>query len=152
MSIAIRPLRAADLDAMIALGRAAGLPHRPAGRDRPEALAAQIESAGGLFLGAFTLGVLTSPAGELVGTVLGSVDGRQKGWVNRLAVHPELRRRGIARRLLAEVEARLVARGALLFTALVEARNATSLAVFHAAGYEENRDVVYVRKPVSPQA
>lgn len=145
--IAIRPLRAADIEAMIALWRAADLPHRPEGRDRPEALAAQIEAADGLFLGAFTL-----PAGELVGTALGSIDGRQKGWVNRLAVHPALRRRGIARRLLAEVEARLVARGALLFTALVEAQNTTSLAVFQAAGYEENRDVVYVRKQVSPEA
>lgn len=145
--IAIRPLHTADIEAMIALWRAAGLPHRPAGRDRPDALAAQIEAAGGLFLGAFA-----PPSGDLVGTALGSIDGRQKGWVNRLAVHPALRRRGIARRLLAEVEARLAARGALLFTALVEVQNATSLAVFHSAGYEENRDVVYVRKHVSPAA
>lgn len=142
--ITIRPLAPADIPAVLALWRAAGLPHRPAGRDHPDALAAQIVAAGGLFLGA-TCG------GEMVGTVLGSIDGRRKGWVNRLAVDPRFRRRGLAARLLRTVEEQLVARGALLLAALVEDGNLPSLASFHALGYEEGREIVYLRKRVAPQ-
>jgi ribosomal protein S18 acetylase RimI-like enzyme len=143
--ITIRPLAPADIPAVLALWRAAGLPHRPAGRDRPDALAAQIAAAGGLFLGG-------ACDGELVGTVLGSIDGRQKGWVNRLAVDPRFRRRGLAARLLGTVEERLAARGALLIAALVEDANLPSLALFHALGYEESRDIVYLRKRVAPES
>ncbi len=142
-AIAIRPLAATDVDAILALWRAAGLPHRPAGRDRPDALAAQIAAAGDLFLGA-------QYEGELVGTVLGSIDGRQKGWVNRLAVDPRCRRRGLAARLLAAVEERLMARGALIVAALVEGANDASLSLFRGAGYETGADIVYLRKRVAP--
>jgi ribosomal protein S18 acetylase RimI-like enzyme len=144
-AIAIRPLDAADIPAVLALWRAAGLPHRPAGRDHPAAFAAQIAAAGGLFLGA-------ECDGELIGTVLGSIDGRQKGWVNRLAVDPRFRRLGLAARLLGAVEEELAARGALLVAALVEDGNLPSLACFNAAGYEESRNIVYLRKRITPDA
>ena len=56
-----------------------------------KALAAQIAAAGDLFVGAFE--------GErLVGSALGSVDGRAKGWINRVAVDPDRRRRGLGLR------------------------------------------------------
>lgn len=144
-SIAIRPLAPADVEGVLALWRAAGLPHRPAGRDRPDALAAQIAAAGDLFLGA-------ECGGELVGTALGSIDGRQKGWVNRLAVAPRFRRRGLAARLLAAVEPKLLARGALLVTALVEEENAASLGLFQACGYERVSGIVYFRKRLGSEA
>lgn len=144
-AIAIRRLAATDIDAILALWRAAGLPHRPAGRDRPDALAAQIAAAGDLFLGA-------ECGGELVGTVLGSMDGRQKGWVNRLAVDPRFRRRGLAARLLAAAEERLIAGGALIVAALVDGGNEASLSLFRGAGYESSGDIVYVRKRVAPEA
>ncbi len=143
--IAIRPLTPADIGAVVALWRAAGLPYRPTGRDHPDALSAQIATARGLFLGAVR-------HGELVGTAFGSVDGRQKGWINRVAVDPRFQRRGVAARLLAAVEARLVAAGALLITALIEGNNRASLSLFRACGYEEDRAVVYVRKRVVPGA
>jgi ribosomal protein S18 acetylase RimI-like enzyme len=140
-TIAIRPLAPADMDLVIRLWKECDLPYRPAGRDEPRALAAQMAENGDLFLGAFA-----APGGELVGTVVGSIDGRQKGWVNRLAVRPSARRQGIANRLLAEIERRLLARGALLVTALIEVENGASLTLFRAAGYEETRGLVYVRK------
>ena len=138
-AITIRPLGAADVAAVLALWRVAGLPHRPAGRDRPDALAAQIGAAGGLFLGA-------ECGRELVGTVLGSIDGRQKGWVNRLAVDPRFRRRGLAARLLAAAEEQLAARGALLVAALVESGNTPSLDLLRGSGYEPVDGIVYLRK------
>ncbi len=141
--VILRPLVAADVEAILALWRAAGLEHKPAGRDRPEALAAQIAAAAGLFLGAEVEGVL-------VGTVLGSIDGRQKGWVNRLAVDPRYRRQGLAACLLAAVEETLLARGALLVTALIEVENAPSIGLFQASGYEQVPGILYLRKRLNP--
>jgi ribosomal protein S18 acetylase RimI-like enzyme len=145
--ISIRPLGPDQVEAMIRLWEQAGLSCRPAGRDHPEALTAQIDSEGDLFLGAFA-----GPEGRLVGAVVGSIDGRRKGWVNRLAIHPEFRRRGVARRLLAEIEARLVERGALLVTALIELENEASLALFRATGYQETQGITYFRKLIVPGA
>ena len=50
----------------------------------------------GGFIGAFA-------DGKLVGIVVATHDGR-KGWINRLAVHPDYRRRGIAKKLIEEAE------------------------------------------------
>src|SRR5262249_32138386 len=44
--------------------------------------------------------------GRVIGSIIGTFDG-WRGNIYRLAVHPEYRRRGVARALLAEVEKRL---------------------------------------------
>ncbi|MGD8394687.1 MAG: GNAT family N-acetyltransferase [Candidatus Eiseniibacteriota bacterium] len=136
----LRALVAADIEAMLDLWRRAGLPHRPSGRDAPGAIAAQLETEGELFLGAF--------AGErLVATALGTLDGRQKGWIQRLAVDPAWRRRGLAARLVAALEKRLEARGCLILAALIEADNASSLALFEQRLGFERTEIVYLRRP-----
>ena len=68
--------------------------------------------------------LLAEADGRLVGTVLGTHDGR-KAWINRLAVSPAFRRRGIARLLVAEVEARMAALGLDIIAALIESQNGT---------------------------
>lgn len=50
--------------------------------------------------------------GQIVGTVIGGYDGR-RGLLYHLAVHKDFRRNGLGSRLLAEVEARLRAKGCL---------------------------------------
>lgn len=50
--------------------------------------------------------------GKIVGTVIGGYDGR-RGLLYHLAVHKDFRRNGLGSRLLAEVEARLRAKGCL---------------------------------------
>lgn len=76
-----------------------------------------------LFIGAFH-------RQELVGVVIGSFDGRMKGWINRLAVSPKHRRKGIAHQLIKAVERALERRGVAIFCALIETPNEESLNVF----------------------
>jgi ribosomal protein S18 acetylase RimI-like enzyme len=83
--------------------------------------------------------------GQIVGTIIGSFDG-WRGNVYRLAVHPDYRRRGIARRLVAEIERRLVHQGAKRITALVEKEHPSAVAFWEAVGYGlDSRIVRFVR-------
>ena len=66
--------------------------------------------------------------GAIVGSVIGGWDG-WRGNIYRLAVAPEARRRGVARRLVLKAEAMLRARGARRLSALVERHEA------HAVGF-----------------
>ncbi len=143
-TITIRPLSVADIPAATALWQRCGLPHSPSGRDDPAALAAQIEIAGDLFLAAFV-------AEHLVGTALGTIDGRQKGWINRVAVDPDFQRRGLAIDLIRHLEAKFAERDCLVTAALIEAHNAPSLALFQKLDFDRT-DVVYLRKPTRPGA
>jgi GNAT superfamily N-acetyltransferase len=91
-----------------------------------------------LFLGAFEGRIL-------VGTLVGSYDGR-KGWINRLAVDPEHRRKGIAQLLIARVEMALRKKGARIICALVETPNLESVNLFEKLGYITHRDILYLSK------
>jgi ribosomal protein S18 acetylase RimI-like enzyme len=56
---------------------------------------------------------------QIVGSVIGAWD-RWRGNIYRLAVTPEYRRKGIARRLIAEISRELFAKGATRLSVLVE--------------------------------
>jgi len=140
--IELRQLSLEDYDQMIALWERAGLPYKPKGRDSRRAIAAQLERDPRLFLGAFL-------GGRLIGVVIGSDDGR-KGWINRLAVDPRYRRRGVATRLVREVERRLRARGRRIIAVLVEDWNEPSLEFFQRLGYLLDRSILYLSKREGP--
>jgi ribosomal protein S18 acetylase RimI-like enzyme len=83
--------------------------------------------------------------GRLVGSVIGAFDG-WRGNLYRLAVHPDYRRRGIARALVAEVEKRLAQQGARRVTALVEKAHPWATGFWQAGGYGlDGRIVRHVR-------
>lgn len=140
--ISVRDLRPEDYDAVVALWADAGLSFRPQGRDARQRVAAELKGDRSVFLAA-------ELDGQIVGVILGTEDGR-KGWINRLAVTPELRRRGIARMLVREVETRLEARGLDIIAALIETPNQDSLRFFRSIGYVHDPEIEYVSRRRSP--
>jgi ribosomal protein S18 acetylase RimI-like enzyme len=74
--------------------------------------------------------------GKLLGAVVATHDSR-KGWINRLAVDPEHRRRGYEGRLIAAAEEALREQGMQVIAALIETNNPASLALFQRMGYAE---------------
>ena len=75
----------------------------------------------------------------VVGTVLGGYDG-VRGWIYHLAVHPSIRRAGVARRLMMAMEQQLIALGCPKINLQVRAANTEVVAFYKAIGYDiENR-------------
>ncbi|MGB9713471.1 MAG: GNAT family N-acetyltransferase [Candidatus Bathyarchaeales archaeon] len=134
----IKRLTASDYEELTRLWLKAKLPFKPRGRDSKKAIEKQMQANPEFFLGAFE-------GDNLVGSVIVSCDMR-KGWINRLAVDPDYRHRGIAKALIVEAEKTLRKRGIQIFCALIEEDNTESKELFRKCGYVENRDVVYFSK------
>lgn len=136
--ISIRPATMDDYERLRALWAAAGLPSRLTGRDSREAWIAQLVHFPTLYL-------VAEADAVMVGSVLGTHDWR-KGWINRLAVHPDFRRRSLAQRLIATCESALVELGIEIHAALIDVGNDASVAIFEKAGYVADVPVYYYRK------
>jgi len=143
VGVRIRPLRLADYKDLIALYRLCEIDPRTRGRESRSAFALQLRTSSNRYLGAFE-------GHRLVGAVLGTQDSR-KGWINRLAVHPAYRRRGLARRLVKTCERGLRSQGIRMFAALIEPANKRSAAVFRSLGYEV-QPMLYARRKLHPSA
>ena len=117
--IVIRPCRVAECPAVLALWQRAGA--IPSLTDTLVELEQLIAHQGDGLLVAVEDGVI-------VGSVIGGWDG-WRGNIYRLAVAPEARRRGLARRLVDDAVRVLRARGAHRISALVERHEA------HAVGF-----------------
>ncbi len=141
---AIREFRLDDYERVMELWAQGGLPLKPNGRDSREAIAAQLGQANVRFL------VAEDPAaGQVVGTVMATHDGR-KGWINRVAVDPSLRRRGLGADLVRAAEDWLEARGMGILACLIEDDNVVSMAMFQALGYTKHPEIVYFAKRKFP--
>lgn len=79
--------------------------------------------------------------GRIVGSVIGGWDG-WRGHIARLAADPTLRRKGIARMLVEEIESRLRARGARRIYALVDRCSPPAMPFWESAGYSANDDII----------
>jgi ribosomal protein S18 acetylase RimI-like enzyme len=126
----IRQLGLDDYDDLLSLWQRASLHSiRPHGRDSRAALVRQFASGAMAILG-------LRVGDRLVGAVVVTHDSR-KGWINRLAVDPNTRRRGYGSRLVEAAEGLLRDQGINVIAALVESSNDVSLAFFRDAGYVE---------------
>ena len=131
-------LSVANYAEILALWAQAGLPVRTEGRDAVEAFARQMAGGQQRVIG-------LRDTGRLVAVAVLTHDGR-KGWINRLAVAPGHRRRGLAARLIAEAERWFTEDvGLEIWAALIEGENPDSQALFAALDYRRH-DVVYVSK------
>jgi ribosomal protein S18 acetylase RimI-like enzyme len=141
--VVIRDYEAGDYERVLGIWKEGGLPLKPQGRDSRVNIGKQVRMPNVRFL------VALAGGGQLVGTVLATHDGR-KGWINRLAVDPTCRNRGIGRRLVLEAEKWLLAEGMEIFACLIEEENAVSMEVFGRLGYRKHPEILYFTKRLYP--
>ena len=72
--------------------------------------------------------------GRLVGTVLAGFDG-VRGWVHKVAAHPEFQRKGIATHLMKAAEERLASIGCPKLNIQLRASNTSAVKFYESAGY-----------------
>ena len=122
----LREFAMADFQAVEKLWRRAGLWMRPS--DGAEQVALKLTRDPDLFV--------VACAGErVVGVAMGGWDGR-RAYIYHLAVDTRWRRRGLANRLMDELEERFRAKGALKAKLQIMAGNDASTAFFAARGYQ----------------
>lgn len=95
--------------------------------DQPEEIEKKCQRDPDLFL-------VAENDGRIVGTVIGGFDGR-RGMIYHLAVAPEYRRQGLAKRLMEEVESRLRQKGCRKAYLLVKKGNDTAKLFYEAHGW-----------------
>jgi ribosomal protein S18 acetylase RimI-like enzyme len=124
----VRPFRDVDEPAVIALWQACGLtrPWNDPRKDIERKRAVQPE----LFW-------VATQHDRVVGTVMTGYDGH-RGWVNYLAVHPDMRGQGLGTCLMREAEAHLLALGCPKLNLQVRADNAQAVAFYHRLGYAQD--------------
>ncbi len=140
-------------DLLVKLWTESDLPFKPKGRDSFENLSNRLESTSTWLIvlveddvDIFDMDSCTS----LVGAVIVTHDG-QRGWINRLAVHPDYRGNGYARLLIEKSENLLRDEKVYLFAALIEKENIPSLSLFGSAGYITHETIVYLSKRDYPE-
>ncbi len=131
MSLIIRPYNSEDQEAVIALWKDCRL---VVPQNNPVAdIEAKMRFQPDLFL------VALSKA-RLVGTVMAGYEGH-RGWINYLAVAPDLRRRGIGRKMMQAAEDRLRALGCPKINLQVRRSNTVVIRFYQSIGFADDEVV-----------
>ncbi len=142
MATEIRELTIDDYDEIIRLWQDAGLEYKPEGRDRREMMAAEMARPFCVFLGLFE-------NDRMIGLGIANWDGR-RGWINRVAIDPDLRGKKLAGTIIKACEDFLYEQGAVVICALIHEVNAPSMACFENNGYRCEGEIKYFTKRNSP--
>ena len=138
MNITIRKMTLRDYDSVVTLWKQGNIPYRPQGRDSRKNIKEQLQQPNCYFF-------VAEIDKKIIGAIIGTHDGR-KGWINRLVIAPLYRKKGIAKRLVKEVEHHLLAIGIDIVACLIEDWNITSMQVFEQLGYTKHTDILYYSK------
>jgi ribosomal protein S18 acetylase RimI-like enzyme len=126
----LRPLASNDVERLQKLWSVAGLPFRPRGRDSLGRLRAFLSTHD-------DAGWCAAADSHLIGAALVSDDGR-RGWIERLAVHPDHRRAGLARAIITACLNSLRERHILVVGALIDKENEASRSLFESCGFVDH--------------
>ncbi len=139
--LTIRRFHADDEEAVVSLWQQCGLtrPWNDSHRDIARALGVQPDL--------FILAVLD---GQVVGSTMAGYDGH-RGWIHYLAVAPEHRGAGYARRLMAEAESRLLALGCPKINLQVRCGNRPVIGFYQRLGYVQDDVVSFGKRLISDE-
>jgi ribosomal protein S18 acetylase RimI-like enzyme len=125
-----------DYEKIVRLWKRAGLELRPG--DGRRQIRKKLRRDPELFL-------VAEENGSLVGTVLGSWDGR-RGWIHHLAISPRRQRSGLGTQIIKELEKRMRRKGVLKVNAIVYRTNKKSINFFRKNGYEHHEEDLFFGK------
>ena len=134
----IRTAQKKDYSSIVSLWKKSELPFKPLGRDSQKNFEKQLNTPNLKYFLAFE-------NNEIIGSIIVSHNGR-KGWINRLAVVPEYRNRGIAGELIKIAENYLRQEGIRIYACLIENWNQASMNLFSKLGYVKHTDIFYFTK------
>ena len=140
--LTIRKMNIDDYDDLIKVWKEAGLLYRPKGRDRKNKISKELKKPSTNIL-------LMEYEHNIIGSILVTHDGR-KGWINRLAIAPQFRNKGLAQKLIAEAEKILIQQGIEIIACLIEDWNEQSIKLFQKVGYKKHTDIIYFTKRINP--
>jgi len=143
MNIVIEPYKSGDYFLLVNLWEKSGLPYKPLGRDSEKSIEREVRLNCNQFLFAVVNGVYA-------GSILATHDGR-KGWINRVTVLPEYRKKGIARKLVAAAETWLDDEGIGIYACQIEGYNIDSFEAFKKMGYIPFEGMHYLTKRKFPE-
>jgi ribosomal protein S18 acetylase RimI-like enzyme len=127
--VKIRPLQGSEIPAVLELWKAA---------DASPTVTDTIEDVARLLQREYAAFLVTEIEGRIVGSIIATFDG-WRGIVYRLAVHPEHRRKGIARDLTKKSEEIFARWGVRRVIAIVDPSHPHATSFWKAAGYINDR-------------
>lgn len=140
-NVTLRAMSIVDYDAVVDVWDRAGLPYRPNGRDGRTSIEIELQNDNAIFF-------VAESEGKIVGTALCTHDGR-KGWINRLAVVPEMQGMGLGKLMVKYAERAFLDKGISIFSCLIGNENTCSQQMFESLGYERHENIKYYSRKLS---